>query len=51
MQLNLCRSYSNRVLTNLMDILGSIFEPGYQGKTTDSMYITQTSHMNFSYAP
>ena len=34
-KLNLCRSYSNRVINHLMNILISIFISGYHGKTTD----------------
>ena len=34
-KLNLCRSYSNRVINHLMSILISIFISGYHGKTTD----------------
>ena len=33
--LNLCKSYSNRVINHLMSILISIFITGYHGKTTD----------------
>ena len=32
---NLCKSYSNRVINHLMNILISIFIAGYHGKTTD----------------
>ena len=34
-KLNLCKSYSNRVINHLMSILISIFITGYHGKTTD----------------
>lgn len=34
-KLNLCISYSNRVINHLMSILISIFISGYHGKTTD----------------
>ena len=34
-KLNLCKSYSNRVINHLMSILISIFISGYHGKTTD----------------
>ena len=34
-QLNLCKSFSNRVIGHLMSILISIFIAGYHGKTTD----------------
>ena len=34
-QLNLCKSFSNRVIGHLMSILISIFITGYHGKTTD----------------
>ena len=34
-KLNLCKSFSNRVIGHLMSILISIFISGYHGKTTD----------------
>ena len=34
-KLNLCKSFSNRVIGHLMSILSSIFISGYHGKTTD----------------
>ena len=34
-KLNLCKSYSNRIINHLMSILISIFLSGYHGKTTD----------------
>ena len=34
-KLNLCKSFSNRVIGYLMSILSSIFISGYHGKTTD----------------
>ena len=34
-KLNLCKSYSHRVINHLMSILISIFITGYHGKTTD----------------
>ena len=34
-KLNLCKSYTNRVINHLMSILISIFISGYHGKTTD----------------
>ena len=34
-KLNLCKSFSNRVIGHLMNILISIFISGYHGKTTD----------------
>lgn len=34
-KLNLCKSYSNRVINHFMSILVSIFISGYHGKTTD----------------
>lgn len=34
-KLNLCKSYSNRIINHFMSILVSIFISGYHGKTTD----------------
>lgn len=48
-KLNLCKSFSNRVIGHLMSILISIFISGYHGKTTDfaqnsSCYRTTIAH-------